>query len=147
MSFQQIIASSAIQLEEALRKVDSGTIVAIVDPNTQTWDDTVNNYFKNNDTGTSPKYPVDSALITETFLNDDKIGFIFTDLQIETEGIRHTKYLNSNNLYSVPFFLRKPNSEINLKEGDIKTQVMQQMIAKGYSFEHFATPLFCNSVG
>lgn len=133
MSFQQIIASSATQLQEALRKVDSGTIVAIVDPNTEM--------------ETSLEYPVYSALITETFLNDDKIGFIFTDIQVETEGIRHTKYLNSNNLYSVPFFLRKPNSEINLKEGDIKTQVMQQMIANGYSFEHFATPLFCNSIG
>ena len=129
MSFQQKVASSVTQLNETLRKVDSGTIVAIVDSDCDL------------------SYPMNSTLITETFLNDDKIGFVFTDLLIKSKDISFINYLNSKEIYSVPFFLRKPQEEIIVQEGDIKVQVMEQMLVRGYSFEHIAEPNFCKSRG
>jgi hypothetical protein len=124
MSFQKIVASSATQLNEALSKVDSGTIVTIVDP----------------DTDINLK---DLSLILEMFLNDDKIGFVFTDILINSNDVSFINYLNSKEIYSVSFFLRKPQEEIIVQEGDIKAQVIQQMISRGYTFEHIAEPVFC----
>lgn len=124
MSFQKIVASSATQLNEALSKVDSGTIVTIVDP----------------DTDINLK---DLSLILEMFLNDDKIGFVFTDILINSNDLSFINYLNSKEIYSVSFFLRKPQEEIIVQEGDIKAQIIQQMISRGYTFEHIAEPVFC----
>jgi hypothetical protein len=124
MSFQKIVASSATQLNEALSKVDSGTIVTIVDP----------------DTDINLK---DLSLILEMFLNDDKIGFVFTDILINSNDVSFINYLNSKEIYSVSFFLRKPQEEIIVQEGDIKAQIIQQMISRGYTFEHIAEPVFC----
>jgi hypothetical protein len=126
MSFQKIVISSPESLNESLIKVSEGSVVAIVDPNV---DINCSQYQE--------------RMINQSFVQDDKIGFILTDLVVKTDSFEYIKYLNSKELYSVPLFLRKPKTDINLKEGDVKVQIMEHMILNGYSFEHFAEPVFC----
>ncbi len=142
MSFQQIVATEPEAFNKALNEVSDGTIVAIVDPNT----DISYRFFEQTcELGQIATYD-EPDLVALTFANDEKLAFITTDIMIETEGIRYTKYLNSNQIYSVPFFLKKQGT-IKVQEGDIKSQVMSQMLTRGYSYEHIAEPFFCNVVG
>lgn len=124
MSIKQIVITTPQQFNDSLSKIANGEIVAIVDP----------------DTDINLK---DLSLILEMFLNDGKIGFVFTDILINSNDVSFINYLNSKEIYSVSFFLRKPQEEIIVQEGDIKAQIMQQMISRGYTFEHIAEPVFC----
>jgi hypothetical protein len=126
MPIKEIVITTPQQFNDSLSKITSGEVVAIIDSNTTK----VREYES----------------IMSDFLKDDKLGFIFTDILVNINGVSYTKYFNSKELYSVPFFLRKPHQEIIVQEGDIKSQIMQQMISRGYSFEHIAEPYFCDTI-
>lgn len=107
---------------QELNDVPTGTIVAVLDPNTSVTDDNV------------------EAMVLPCF-DDPRVGFVFTDMFVKDNGMEIVEYMDGVGLPNFSFFMRKVDG-LKLEQADnTKTSIMQQLIQKGFYFEHVADPI------
>ena len=126
MSNNEIVVvyeDSADGLFFALSQIPDDSIVAILDSNTRLANDNVED------------------MILATFKKDKYIGFVSTDILMVKGNTRWIEYLSDDALQNAPFFLKKISDLVPLNEQSPLVHLMNQMMTRGYRFEHISDPL------
>lgn len=76
-----------------------------------------------------------------SFFEDPKIGFVYTDIIVEKEGIEVVAFLKGNSLPETPFYMKNLPG-LTVEKENLKSNLMKQIANQGYYFEHIAEPLF-----
>lgn len=106
---------------EKLSEVPEGTIVAILDPNT--------------------KVEMDVEKLVLPCFEDQRIGFVYTDFVVKNGPIEFIEFLDGKSLVNCPFFMRNVSGLNMVKNESLKINIMQQLVSKGFVFEHVAEPV------
>lgn len=107
---------------QELNNVPDGTIVALLDPNNSVSDENV------------------EGMVLPCF-DDPRIGFVYTDFLVESGDMTLVEFLNGSDLPDCPFFFKKIAGVVPQEVPNVKSNLMQQLVSKGYYFEHIADPI------